>query len=94
MVNSEAYAAQTTSEVALPAVQRRKYFALQNHDPTNNVVAKFNGVETADAVLSPPNGMVIKPGEFGEIKGVDLSGEITIICAGAPVNTTLFEGPE
>lgn len=93
MIDSRAYPAQITSEVALPAVQRRSYFALQNHDPTNSVNVKFNGKATQDSVITTPNGMVVKAGEFGEINGQDVSGEITIISEVAPVNTTLFEGP-
>ena len=76
--------------VSIPLLDKkpgRKYIAVQNHDPANFVVVTFGGL---DAQTSPPNGMVIKAGEFGEINGHQLGGPIRIIADTAPCQTSVF----
>lgn len=87
MIVSSAFQAQTTSSTLLKAKMGRKYVAVQNHDAVNQVVVTFGGPA---AVLSPPNGMLVKAGEFGELKG-RIGTEITIISGISPVDCTVFK---
>ena len=86
MIVSKAFPASTSSATLLEAKSGRKYVAVQNHDTSNSVCVTFGG---ENAVISTPNGMVIKAEEFGEIIG-NLSGKLTIISETSAVNTTLF----
>lgn len=87
MIKSAAFQAQTTSGQLLRAKTGRTHVSVQNHDAANAVVVS---IAAGDAILSPPNGVNIKAGEYLEIKGDDLNGEVTIISAVDAVDCTVL----
>lgn len=86
MVVSSAFQAQVISGTLKEAASGRQYAAVQNHDLVNSVCVTFGG---NPAVISTPNGMVVKAGEFGQIKG-RVGAKLTIISENLPVKCTLF----
>jgi hypothetical protein len=86
MIKSSAFEAQTTNTLMLRIKPGRTYVAVQNHDAINPIVFTLGG---ADAVLSPPNGVQVKAGEFGEIKG-DVQGLVNIISGTGAVDCTVL----
>jgi len=86
MIKTQAFEAQTVTTELLRPKTGRTYIAVQNHDASNPVVFTMGG---ADAVLSPPNGVLVKAGEFGEIKG-DVNGVVNIISGTGAVDCTVL----
>jgi len=89
MLISKALQATTSSQLALQGLPGTETVALQNHDVANSICLTFGG---DPAIISTPNGMVVKAGEFGELKGKagDFAGIMNIISETASVNCTLF----
>jgi len=87
MIKSQAFQAGTSTSLMLRGKTGRTYVGVQNHDASNPVVFTLGG---ADAILSPPNGVQVKAGEFGEIKNNDLNGEVNIISGTGSVNCTIL----
>lgn len=87
MISSQAFEAQTVTTLMLRNKPGRTYVAVQNHDASNPVVFTLGG---ADAVLSPPNGVLVKAGEFGELRG-DVNGIINIISGTGTVDCTVLQ---
>ena len=74
--------------VALPP--GTSYFAVQNHDAANSVVITFGaGVAT---ITPNPNGVVVKAGEYLEIKYKNLGGNVQAIAGSGAVQTTAVFG--
>jgi len=86
MIISQAFQAQTVTTLMLRGKTGRSYVGVQNHDASNPVVFTLGG---ADAVLSTPNGIQVKAGEFGEIKG-DVDGVVNIISGTGAVDCTIL----
>jgi hypothetical protein len=76
----------TTSTPLDPGRPGRTSVRVQNPDVANPIVIAFGG---QDAVLSPPNGFVIGPGEFLEIKDPNVGGPITGIAGTGAVDAVL-----
>lgn len=87
MIVSKAFQAQTSAATLLEAKAGRQYLAVQNHDASNPICVTLGG---APAVISTPNGMIIKAGEFGELSG-RVGAKVTIISQTGTVNCTFFE---
>jgi len=87
MILTKAFQATTSSTTMLEGKPNRSYVAVQNHDVSNPIVFTLGG---ADAILSPPNGIKVGPGEFGEMKNPDLNGKVTIISGTGSVDCTIL----
>lgn len=87
MISSKAAQATVSSATLAEFKMGRQYFAVQNHDLVNSVCVAVGG---HDAAIVTPNGMIVKAGEFGELKG-RVGSKLTIISENATVNCTFFE---
>ena len=83
MIVSSALNLATSDTLISPGRPGRKYVGIQNTDVANFVVITFGGNA---AVLSPPNGVKVGPGEFYEAKDVNINGPIRGISSTGAVD--------